>query len=169
MHVEIAPTERLDPRILRDLAVERALIDALFARLAEDVERLQPEIMRLRRARFFAQAARLVEETMAARIPLVTLEGRLLRLRQDYRVPEDSPRFLLLETAVRALAADALRTLATRIAEGRIVPPLGADERLRRWADVLDAPDLAEEPAYAEAAAILRQAAAALPRIRQFA
>jgi len=168
MRIEAASTDRLDPRILRDLAVERALIDALFSRLAEDVKRLQSEILRLRRARFFSQAANLIDKTMAARIPLATLEGRLLRLRQDYRVPEDSPRFLLLETAVRALAADALRTLATRISEGRIAPPLGADERLRTWADVLDAPDLAEEPAYAEAAAILRKAAAALPRIPQF-
>lgn len=169
MRIEAATTDRLDPRILRDLAVERALIDALFARLAEDVERLQPEILCLRRARFFSQAARLVEETMAARIPLATLEGRLLRLRQDYRVPEDSPRFLLLETAVRALAADALRTIATRIAEGRITLPLGADESLRTWADILDAPDFIEEPSYAEAASILREAADALPRIRRFA
>ena len=169
MLVKPSPADGSDPRNLRRLAAERALIDLLFTRLAEDVERLQPKILQLRRARFFSQAARLIDETMAVRIPLATLGGRLERLRQDYQVSEDSPRFLLLESAVRALAADALRTLATRIAEGRIAPPLGTDDRLRTWADILDAPELAKEPAYAEAAAILRQAADALPQIRHLA
>lgn len=159
----------LDPRGLAQLAQERALIDALFASVAEDVERLQPAVARLRRARFFSETVRVVDEAMAARIPLQTLETRLIRLRQDWRVPEDSPRFLLLETAVRALAADALHALADLIAQGRLSPPVGADERLRAWAAFLAAPDLAEEPGYAEAARILQDAADALPRIRQFA
>ena len=169
MLVKPSPAEGSDPRNLRRLAAERALIDLLFARLAENVEHLQPKILQLHRACFFSQAARLIDEIMAVRIPLATLGGRLERLCQDYQVSEDSPRFLFLESTVRVLAADALRTLAARIAEGQIVPPLGTDDRLRTWADILDAPEFAEEPAYAEAAAILRQAADALPQIRHLA
>jgi hypothetical protein len=154
---------------LRRLADERRLIDTLFSRLASDTAALQPEIPALRQVRFFCDAVRRIDRLMAVRIPLATLDNRLRALRIDYKLPEDSPRFLLLESAVRALAADGLRTVAERISSGAIVPPVGGDERLRAWASVLETPDLEEEPSYAAAAQVLREAAARLPTMRRFA
>ncbi len=160
---------QLDPRDLKRLAQERAFVDALFARLAEDVQRLQSSIARLHQIQFFTEAAWIMEETMAARILLQILEMRLIRLSQDWRIPEDSSRFLLLETTVHALAANALRTLANQIAQGRVSLPFGSDEHLRTWATILAASDAAKESSYAEAARILQEAAHGLPQIRQLA
>jgi hypothetical protein len=150
---------------LHRLADERRLIDALFSSLADDAAALQTEIAALHRVRFFCDAARRIDRLMAARIPLATLDSRLRALRLDDKLPEDSPRFLLLKTAIRALAADGLRTVAERISSGDIAPPLGADERLHIWASVLETPDLKEEPSYAAAAHLLREVAERLPNL----
>jgi hypothetical protein len=153
---------KTDPRRLAD---ERRLIDALFSSLADDAAALQTEIAALHRVRFFCDAARRIDRLMAARISLATLDSRLRALRLDDKLPEDSPRFLLLKTAIRALAADGLRTVAERISSGDIALPLGADERLHSWASVLETPDLKEEPSYAAAAHLLREVAKRLPKL----
>ena len=163
------PINQLESRDLKRLAQERAFVDTLFVRLAEDVQRLQSSITCLRQIQFFTEAARIIEETMAARILLQTLEMLLIRLSQNWRIPEDSSRFLLLKTAVHALAANALRTLANQIAQGRVSLPFGSDERLRTWTTILAASDAAKESSYAEAARILQEAAHSLPQIRQLA
>ena len=106
---------------------------------------------------------------MAARILLQTLEMGLIRLSQDWRIPEDSSRFLLLETAVHAPAANALRTLANQIAQRRVSPLFASDEHPRTWATILAASNTAKKSNYAEAARILQEAAHSLPQNRQFA
>jgi hypothetical protein len=106
---------------------------------------------------------------MAANSLLTTLDARLRSLRLDHKLPEDSPRFSHLKTAIGVLVADGLRTLARRIASGDIVPPLGADERLHSWASVLETPELETKPSYAAAARILREAADRLPKLSSFA
>jgi hypothetical protein len=160
--------ERLMAADMRRLGAKRRLIDTLFVRLADDTANLQPEIAALRQVRFFGDANRRIDRMMAARILLATLAIRLRALRIDYKLPEDSPRFLLLETVVRALAVDGLRTMAERISSGHIVPPLGSDECLSTWASVLETPDLEEEPSYAATAKVMREAVDRLPTMHGF-
>jgi len=171
MRIEAALTDRLDPRSLRDLTIEHAIINALFSRLAENIERLQPEILRLRCIRFFFRAANLINEIMAVRILLAVLEDRLLRLRQDLPCTQEHPRFLFLfKTAVRALTANLLRTpwpLGFPTDGSPYYSAPTSASGAGQMPSML--PDLAEEPADVKATAILRKAAIALPRIRRFA
>jgi hypothetical protein len=154
---------------LRRLADERRLIDGLFAHLTDDTAVLQGEVTALHRTCFFCDAVQRIDRLMAANILLATLDARLRALRCDRRLPEDSPRFSHLKTAIGALVADGLHALAERISSGGIVLPLGADERLHSWASALETPELGTEPRYAAAARVLREAADRLPKLSSFA